>query len=299
MSATVGSEGAARVITARVTTARVIAIAAVLAAGGFLLSGKGLAASLETSGSPSAPSAPAAPAAPATVGPASGRPMLFQRIGARVVRVIAVEEGGRTGFGSGVPIGRDLVVTNCHVTRHANAIRVIARGDEGGVALDVEAQAIDVEHDLCLLRTVGSLPFKPFSTGAPPGLGEWVVGIGFTGGVRLGIQPGTVTALYPWDGASVVRSSTAFNSGASGGGLFNRSDELVGILTFRGRAGTAPFFSLPVAWIRDLLGRSTFVAVAPQGAAPSFWEKGGGDQPAFLREFEEGLTGSPPTVPSR
>ena len=101
-------------------------------------------------------------------------------------------------------------------------------------------------------------------------------------------------SLYPWDGASVVRSSTAFNSGASGGGLFNRADELIGILTFRGRGGTAPFFSLPVAWVGGLLGRSSFVAVAPQGPAPSFWEKEGSEQPPFLREFEEGLTGSPP-----
>ncbi len=253
----------------------------------------GLAASDASQAATLLPEAPPAAAA-AEAATAPGRPVLFQRIGARIVRVIAAEDGGRTGFGSGVPIGRNLVVTNCHVTRHAHAIQVVARGDEGGVALDVEAQAIDVEHDLCLLRTAASLPVAPFPTGAPPRLGDWVVGIGYTGGLRLGIQTGLVTALYPWDGASVVRSSTAFNSGASGGGLFNRADELIGILTFRGRGGTAPFFSLPVAWVGGLLGRSSFVAVAPQGPAPSFWEKEGSEQPPFLREFEEGLTGSPP-----
>lgn len=284
MSGSVESKEAVPALSA----ARMAILVAALVTAGLVPTGGGLAVASQS---------PALAAA----GPSAGRPVLFQRIGARVVRVIASEGGGRTGFGSGVPIGRNLVVTNCHVTRHAHAVQVVARGVEGGVAVGVEAQAIDVEHDLCLLRTDAPLPLRPFATGAPPRLGDWVVGIGFTGGIRLGIQTGTVTALYPWDGASVVRSSTAFNSGASGGGLFNQAEELVGILTFRGRAGAAPFFSLPVAWISELLGRSTFVAVAPQGPAPSFWEKDGGEQPPFLREFEDGLTGSRPieAPPSR
>jgi serine protease Do len=81
---------------------------------------------------------------------------------------------------------------------------------------------------------------------------------------------------------TVIRSSNYFNSGASGGGLFDAQGRLVGVLTFRLRGAQAHYFSVPADWI-DALRRdpSHFVPVG-QLAGKAFWEQGEA-APPFLR----------------
>ena len=67
---------------------------------------------------------------------------------------------------------------------------------------------------------------------------------------------GRVQALHSFDGGRVIESDTAFTSGASGGGLFDATGKLVGLLTFRSKARGGSYYSLPVGWIRDRLPRA-------------------------------------------
>lgn len=209
----------------------------------------------------------------------------YVHLSPRVVKIHAREPGGRIALGSGVPIARDLVVTNCHVTRRAESIQVAIGATFGVTGYEVVAQASDPEHDLCVLRTEVGMPIEPIPMGAAPRVGDPVWGLGFSGGFGVRMHPGEVTALYPHDGGKVLQTSTSFNLGASGGGLFNAAHELVGILTFRDRAGAAQFYSMPVAWVAQVLSYRPFVPVAPLGPAPvtAFWERAVDDQPPFLR----------------
>jgi S1-C subfamily serine protease len=204
-------------------------------------------------------------------------------VGPRIVRIVARGIDGRTGLGSGVPIAPDRVVTNCHVTRRASSIAIMVGAGFDAPSNAVVAQASDAEHDLCVLRTETPLPLAPVPIGSAPRVGDRVVGLGFSGGITLRVHPGEVMGLFAFHGAEVLQTSTAFNLGASGGGLFNSANELVGIMTFRGRARIGQFYSLPVAWVARVLAERPFVPVVPQIADRAFWERDPADQPMFLR----------------
>lgn len=207
----------------------------------------------------------------------------FVQLGASVVKVEVLRVQGGYGLGSGVVVAADKVVTNCHVTRDASEVNVL-RGD---VRWRVEAQASDVEHDLCVLRVPGIKGAAAVTLGDTGGLkpGQPVTALGFTGGIGIQNSEGDVVALHRLDGSRVVQSSNWFSSGASGGGLFDSQLRLIGILTFRLRGGAAHYFAAPVEWLQPLLAASAaYRPVMPlAGAGTAYWEKPADQQPNFLK----------------
>jgi serine protease Do len=199
-----------------------------------------------------------------------------------LVRVEAAGAGHRTNIGTGVIVGPGKVVTNCHVTHDADTILV----HRGGVQLDVARESDDVVHDLCLLSVPG-LPLPAVRLGRSGDLstGEPVVAIGYNGGYEIQYSDGVVKALYPLDGSRVIRSSTAFTSGASGGGLFDATGRLVGILTFRLRGGASHYFAMPVDWLAGRIDDARrYVTVAPMPAGKrAFWQGAPAALPLFMQ----------------
>lgn len=203
------------------------------------------------------------------------------KVGHSLVRVEARRAQGGFAFGSGVVVAPERVVTNCHVTRDAQAVYLV----KGGLRWRAQAQLSDLERDLCLLWAPG-LDATPadVSGSADLFLGQAVTAIGFGGGA--GIQPvtGDIAGLYRHRGAMVIRSSAAFASGASGGGLFDEQGRLIGILTFRLPSKGPYYFSMPVDWIRDrILDLDHYGKVAPLGDGRPFWELSRTEQPYFMR----------------
>ena len=91
-------------------------------------------------------------------------------------------------------------------------------------------------------------------------------------------------ALHSLDGGRVIESDSAFTSGANGGGLFDGSGALVGLLTFRSRGDPGSYYSVPVRWIRDRLpSDDQWADVLPLHAATPFWQRHAGSQPHFMR----------------
>jgi hypothetical protein len=217
----------------------------------------------------------------ANAAPVSLQPATFVTLKASVVRVEANRERGALSVGTGVTIAPAIIVTNCHVTRDAAAIRISG----GGRLWDVTGQYADANHDVCFLHA-------PHWQGPPVvlgerdalRLGEAVAAIGFSGGTGLSLKFGTVRALHAFDGGRIIESDTAFASGASGGGLFDSAGALVGLLTFRSRGETSNFYALPVGWIRDGLptGRQ-WDAVHPLSDVMPFWQRDLATLPYFMR----------------
>jgi serine protease Do len=198
-----------------------------------------------------------------------------------LARLEAQKTTGGYAFGTAVAIAPNRVVTNCHVTREAQAIYVV----KGGLRWNVRAQLADVDHDLCLLWVPGlDAKAAPLAASANLHIGQRVAAIGFGGATGIQVSIGDVTALHALDGGQVIRSSAAFSGGASGGGLFDEDGRLVGILSFRLPARTAYFFSMPVEWFSErVLDMSGYQPVAPLGEAKSFWERPQAEQPYFMR----------------
>jgi len=203
------------------------------------------------------------------------------KVAPSLARVEARTTRGGYAFGTAVAIAPDRVVTNCHVTREAQAIFVV----KGGLRWHARAQLPDVDHDLCLLWVPGlDARAAPLATSADLRIGQRVAAIGYGGATGIQVSIGDVTSLHALDDGRVIRSSAAFSGGASGGGLFDEDGRLVGILSFRLPAKGAYFFSIPVEWLRErALGLSRYRPVAPLGEARSFWERPQTEQPYFMR----------------
>ncbi len=205
-------------------------------------------------------------------------------LSASVLKIEAQRVQGGYSLGSGVVVGAETIVTNCHVTRDALTVSVL----RGGARWVAKSQRADVNHDLCLLQVPG-LQAKVVALGRAERLapGQTVTALGYTGGLGMQNSEGEVLGLHRLDGARVIRSSNWFSSGASGGGLFDDDLRLVGILTFRLRGGEAHYFSAPAEWLRAMLDApdaDAYSAVEPDRSPQQpYWQRPVVDQPRFLK----------------
>ncbi len=207
---------------------------------------------------------------------------VFIRLAGSLVKIAALATDGTLSLGTGVAIAPGRVATNCHVTRNAANITLL----RGGLRWRVVGQLADVPHDICLLHAP-----RLDATPAPVGkvsqlkLGQQVGAIGFEGGVAIQFRPGRVTALHHHDGSCVLRSSTPFTSGASGGGLFNSSGQLVGLLTFRQRGTDGSYYSVPVDWVSvSSNDTAQYTSIAPLNLTlKAFWQHNVDSLPYFMQ----------------
>ena len=201
-------------------------------------------------------------------------------VAASVLRIEAPRASGGYSMGSGVAVGDDQVITNCHVTRDAKAIHVL----RGGVRWPASAQVANAEHDLCLLTVPGLVaPVARFGQASNLAVGQMLSALGYTGGLGIQSSDGEVIELHRHDGGHVIQSSNWFSSGASGGGLFDELGQLVGILTFRLRGGEAHYYAAPIEWVRQLMERDRGVATMANPQTPPYWQQPAHAQPRFLR----------------
>ena len=191
---------------------------------------------------------------------------------ASVLPVRAHAKNGSIGHGSGVLIADGKLVTNCHVVAAADRINVLSNG----VPLAARLQHRDTDRDLCLLDVPdakGVVAQRASTLRA----GEAVYAVGYPAQRALSVTRGEVVALHDYDGAAVIQVSAPFDRGASGGGLFDQQGRLVGILTFKARAGGLYHFAVPAAWLNDMREDR------PGAEARPFWQRHGRELPYFLR----------------
>jgi serine protease Do len=185
---------------------------------------------------------------------------------------------GTAGSGTAVLVARDTFVTNCHVVSRANKIVI----EVGQMSHPVRVLRANTERDVCLL--VGPAVDAPIATlGETAKLlpGAAITAVGYSGGGGLAWSAGQVEGVYSYDGKGrVVQGSAPFEEGASGGGLFDSGGRLIGLLTFKARAGGPFHYSVPVEWIADILADAP-VATRRDGAP--FWKRTDARSPAFLQ----------------
>lgn len=142
-----------------------------------------------------------------------------------------------TSLGSGFVIDakKGLIVTNNHVIKDADEIRVIFNDD---VTLDAELVGTDDKTDLAVLKVDPSkrkLSEVPFGDSDKMRVGDWVLAIGNPFGLGGTVTAGIISARQrdihsgPYD--DFIQTDASINRGNSGGPMFNLKGEVIGINT--------------------------------------------------------------------
>jgi serine protease Do len=181
-------------------------------------------------------------------------------------------------YGSGVVVGENQVVTNCHVLRKTKSPWV-SWGDSSYSVIGVKA---DPWHDLCVL-SVHNLNVSPVPLGSSKDLkkGQEIVGIGHSNGAPKPLTTGGyIIATYEFDKENIILSSAKFRMGASGSGLFDLEGRLIGINTFK-TTGYGNYYSMPADWIKSVMKQEMKTKFPIKGKA--LWEEAEEKKPYFLK----------------
>ena len=137
--------------------------------------------------------------------------------------------------GSGVIVRPNIVATNCHVVDNAKRIAVyksVARRADADNAFAARVRHADKRRDFCLLNVDGlwgiAATVRKYATLK---VGESVYGLGAPKGLDLSLSDGLISQLREIDGNRKIQTNVAISPGSSGGGLFDREGNLIGIMT--------------------------------------------------------------------
>jgi len=204
---------------------------------------------------------------------------LMQALNSRVLRVQVGLKNGQYGLGSGVVVAENQVVTNCHVVANASSISVMS----GGAAYHAVGVKPDWEHDVCMLQ-MEDLPLTPVAMKSSRELKyeQPVFTIGYPSFVAAPVSTsGVVKGLFTMDDSVIVRATSTFRQGASGGGLFDDSGALVGLITLKSPGKDAYYYYMSVDWIQALISKPAGPIVV-KSELP-FWGKPAAEWPYFMK----------------
>ena len=182
---------------------------------------------------------------------------IVEKIGPAVALVLTESSySGESSQGSGVLID-DLrtIVTNVHVVEGSKEVKILfPDGQEFFVNGYVSA---DENRDLVMIRlpkNVKGISPVPINIDNSIKIGQDVVAIGNPQGLVNSVSEGIISGIREFEpGTRVLQTTAALSPGSSGGGLFNRSGQLLGVTTFLHRNGQNLNFAFPVEYALPLL----------------------------------------------
>lgn len=193
---------------------------------------------------------------------------VFAEVAPSVARIQVMDAADRVvGIGSGVVIADSVVLTNCHVAARGAKLTVRVNN----AVMPATIQLADEALDLCRLSVSGlKAPAVAIGTVSSLRTGQRVYAVGAPAGLELTISDGIVSALRKIDEGTLIQTTAPISPGSSGGGLFDASGRLVGIMTFQHRYGQNLNFALPADWIGQMRARkASSVAWRAPGATES------------------------------
>ncbi|MBL8698125.1 MAG: trypsin-like peptidase domain-containing protein [Alphaproteobacteria bacterium] len=176
------------------------------------------------------------------------------------VRTLALPSRAQASTGSGFVVAEDgLVVTNYHVVSQAAAERGPYALEWVGVDASsgpLEIVAIDVRHDLALLRRKSGAPL-PYLALAPETRelqrGERVFSLGKPLDLGFVVSEGLYNGVVERDLYGHLLFSGALNAGMSGGPALDADGRVIGINVARRLDGQLVSFLIPVRYLHELL----------------------------------------------
>jgi len=166
--------------------------------------------------------------------------------------------------GSGAMIfDQGYIVTNYHVVKGANAIRVSFDQSYDDKTYDARLISFEANEDLALLKIDGGKPFPtiPMGTSSDLMIGERVLAIGNPYGQTNTVSAGIISGLHrelevPTEGLSftnLIQTDASINPGNSGGPLLNINGDLIGINAAMRMGAENIGFAIPVDRVVQVL----------------------------------------------
>jgi S1-C subfamily serine protease len=133
--------------------------------------------------------------------------------------------------GSAVAVSEHLLLTNCHVVKGRELIKIV----QDHTVSDATLIAADSSADRCVLRAddVTLVPITGVRAFGDLAVGEHVFAIGAPRGLERTLSEGLLSGLRHQPGRNLVQTSAAISPGSSGGGLFDERGNLIGITTMQ------------------------------------------------------------------
>jgi S1-C subfamily serine protease len=134
-------------------------------------------------------------------------------------------------LGSAVAVTRNQLLTNCHIVENRPLVWI----KKAEVVERATVVSADLETDRCILSLGKNILAEPvgFRTYNELRIGEDVYTIGSPSGLETTLGQGIVSGLRQFQGQRLVQTTAQISSGSSGGGLFDKSGNLIGITTFK------------------------------------------------------------------
>lgn len=182
--------------------------------------------------------------------------IVFERASPSIVLVLVGKTATSVaGQGSGVVVGRDKVITNCHVALMKSGMPwqriTVKRGED---FFHGKFLTGDAAYDTCLLRVSGlNAPAASFAQAEKLRVGQRVYAIGAPSGLELTLTEGLISGIRPIGRSFAIQTSAAISPGSSGGGLFDENGSLVGITSFAIGTGTGLNFAYIADGVRRLV----------------------------------------------
>jgi hypothetical protein len=182
-----------------------------------------------------------------------------------VVIVTYDSQGNAIAQGSGFIVRADgAVATNYHVISDAKDIKIKA----GGKVLRIEGLLyIDKENDLVILKANGKgLPTVKIGDIAKVDIGEKVYVKGSPQGLENTISDGILSGIrYITPQRKVLQITAPISEGSSGGAVFNKNGEVIGIATFIIKEAQNLNFAIPVNLVKDKIAIKKAIALQDAG----------------------------------
>ena len=146
----------------------------------------------------------------------------------------AKEKASSLGSGFVIDAANGYIVTNSHVIRDADEIKVILNDN---TSLDAVLVGTDEKTDIAILKVKSDKPLiaAKWGNSDTARVGSWVLAIGNPFGLGGTVTAGIVSARHrdinagPYD--EYIQTDASINRGNSGGPMFNMNGEVVGVNT--------------------------------------------------------------------
>lgn len=152
----------------------------------------------------------------------------IEKLKDNVVLILVYDKyGNHISTGSGVYINNNTIYTNAHVAADADSIEVVLEDNTKVMVKGIQAYVEDM--DIAILITEEVKGMKKLKINENAKIGSEVYAVGSPRGLKNTISDGILSREYDEDEYVMYQHTAPISPGSSGGALFNKRGELIGI----------------------------------------------------------------------